>query len=712
MSGSSGWIGTRRVTGRVRAWTEEHAPGLRNWRRWASSAVLALIATLLICRISATLSPVEFGLLNRWFAVRPARQPSPEIVLVGIERGDTEAHEASRLDDCTCSAIPRRRLGAVIAAIKRAGASVIVLDLVLRHPCPVGVNEDDHREAHDAGLVKALETPGEVILAAGVNPNPDSTYFDRPAQAFVGELATQRIVASPLLHNPSGVIRGVGLIQTGAPSEMARALAAPLRLVGVTLAPLSMAAYAAHLGHACEIPEVVDRNHVSCAGARIPVWASSSIYLLEPFMPPPRDRKYTMFINWVGPPGTFPTYPISAILANDELAPDVLNTWLRNRIVIIGAVGERLNTPYLGTSRHKPDQVDQRGSVTMSGLEVHANAIDTVISRRFLEPLPPQAMWAIIFLCSLVTALAVRALNTWQAIVAMAATIGLVAFVAMHLVWLNIWLYSATPAASVVLCGLMTGLYSYARSREQTTALERQAVEREAATATIVHDLKQPLAAIGGLTSVMQMAQTHKELEHEEPELLERISRQVERALSDIDELLVANPDRELNLNVTRFDLLTLTRDLAVAQGAGSTIHEIEVHGPDEGVLIDGDFAYLARAISNLMDNAMKYWPDGGTVLVEAGALGDTALLRVLDQGMGISADNQPSIFDRYHRAVPEDSSIPGTGIGLYSVKRIVEAHGGDIEVDSELGRGSTFAIRLPLRQPLPQASTSEGLLP
>ena len=705
MSGSIGRDNPAVPAPRAARWFRRR-PGLGSWRRWGVAAVIALITTLITCCLFSSLSSLEFGMLNRWLALRLARVPAPEIALVGIEREAIERFQAHKPSECTCSAIARSGLGKAVANIKAGGATVVVVDMVLRHACPYGRDDPSVREPHDRPLIAALNMPGETILAAEATPNPDTVFFTDPAADFMGLPDNLRIIASPLLYNPGGVVRGVSLIQTGAASDYEKDLAAPVELVGRTLPPLSLAAYMAFVGRPCDIPEPAGRHDVRCAGVQIPVRCGACIYLFEPFMAPAGESKHAMLINWVGPPGTFPIYRLDDVIEAD---PDQLAAWFGNKIVMIGSVAERLNTPYLGPARSNPRYVSQAGFGTMSGLEVHANALNTLLQRRFLQPAGPAVMWAVIFACALLTAVAVRTFASWPAVVAVGIAIAIVFAVSMQLLWLDYWLQSAMPAFAVLLSGLVTGLYSYARSRQQAAALEHQAQAREVATATIVHDLKQPLAAISGLASVIQMTRDRPDAAEMSPELVARIKRQVDRALSDIDELLVANPDRRLHLRRERFDVMALARDLAIAQGSKSTVHEIEVRGPGEGVWVTGDAAYLARAISNLMDNAIKYWPDGGTVLVDLYVSVGEAIITVTDGGIGMTPDQQTRIFERYERVVPEELNIPGTGIGLYSVKRIVEAHGGSITVHSVPGRGSSFTVRLPLQPTEAQAPTGEG---
>ena len=112
------------------------------------------------------------------------------------------------------------------------------------------------------------------------------------------------------------------------------------------------------------------------------------------------------------------------------------------------------------------------------------------------------------------------------------------------------------------------------------------------------------------------------------------------------------------------------------------------------------DVTRLGRVLDNLLDNAVKYSPRGGAVLVNIGldgtALERMAVLSVVDRGEGIPQTDLPHIFERFHRG-RNVGHIPGTGIGLAGVQRIVELHGGTISALSEVGQGTTFTVRLPL---------------
>ena len=113
----------------------------------------------------------------------------------------------------------------------------------------------------------------------------------------------------------------------------------------------------------------------------------------------------------------------------------------------------------------------------------------------------------------------------------------------------------------------------------------------------------------------------------------------------------------------------------------------------------------LFRLLFNLGENAIKYTPEGGTVTLTLEPQGTEAYLSVRDTGAGIAAEEQPHIFDRFYRADPARSR-GGTGLGLALARSIVLAHGGQISVESRVGQGSCFTVRLPL-VPVQQPSVS-----
>jgi signal transduction histidine kinase len=115
----------------------------------------------------------------------------------------------------------------------------------------------------------------------------------------------------------------------------------------------------------------------------------------------------------------------------------------------------------------------------------------------------------------------------------------------------------------------------------------------------------------------------------------------------------------------------------------------------------------IRQVVSNLVENAITHTPDGGRVAVTVDLVDDTnsAVVMVSDTGTGISPDDLPHVFDRFYRVDPSRNRVTGgAGLGLTIVKRLVEVHGGRIEVDSELGSGTTFTVEIPFSGPASDA--------
>jgi signal transduction histidine kinase len=117
----------------------------------------------------------------------------------------------------------------------------------------------------------------------------------------------------------------------------------------------------------------------------------------------------------------------------------------------------------------------------------------------------------------------------------------------------------------------------------------------------------------------------------------------------------------------------------------------------DEGCVIQGDAHRIERVVMNLLSNAVKYSPPDAPVTLQVQKEDSQAVMTVSDQGPGIAKDDLQVLFQPFGRGRSAAALAEGTGMGLYVVKQIVEAHGGRIDVQSELGHGATFRVRLPL---------------
>ena len=181
------------------------------------------------------------------------------------------------------------------------------------------------------------------------------------------------------------------------------------------------------------------------------------------------------------------------------------------------------------------------------------------------------------------------------------------------------------------------------------------------------------------------------------------IERQVNR-LSQIvkDLLLLCRMDQQVLsvkklpccLNDLISDLVEEFEELAIAADIKLTSDE-RVHQP---LYVTGDVEQLYRLVSNLIVNAIQYTPAGGLVSVILNSSNDHALIQIQDTGIGIAPEDRDRIFDRFYRVNSDRSRrTGGSGLGLAIARAIVQAHNGSLQVQSELGKGSTFTLRLPL---------------
>ena len=131
---------------------------------------------------------------------------------------------------------------------------------------------------------------------------------------------------------------------------------------------------------------------------------------------------------------------------------------------------------------------------------------------------------------------------------------------------------------------------------------------------------------------------------------------------------------------------------------AGAEIQSLEVDFSSDFPPVSADPEKIEVTLTNLLDNAMKFSPQGGKIIIKGESSENQVLISVADEGIGVSLRDRDRIFDRFYRV--EDGSTKstrGTGLGLYICKTLIEAHGGRIWVESELGRGSRFTFSLPI---------------
>ena len=239
---------------------------------------------------------------------------------------------------------------------------------------------------------------------------------------------------------------------------------------------------------------------------------------------------------------------------------------------------------------------------------------------------------------------------------------------------------------------------------DRTEARRVEAIRRDFVV-NVSHELKTPVGALSLLAETIEQAADDPEAVRRFAGRIQTESVRLSRLVHEIIELSrvqVADPLAQLR-EVPVDDVIAEAVDRARtgASAQGITV----VTGGDPGARVWGDHELLVRAVRNLLDNAVAYSEGGTRIAVGTAVHAEDAVVEiaVVDQGIGIPAEAQPRLFERFYRVDPARSrDTGGTGLGLSIVKHVAAEHGGEVTVWSQPGRGSTFTIRLPLATAAP----------
>jgi signal transduction histidine kinase len=245
---------------------------------------------------------------------------------------------------------------------------------------------------------------------------------------------------------------------------------------------------------------------------------------------------------------------------------------------------------------------------------------------------------------------------------------------------------------------LAIGNLQRAEQAREVAALKKIDRLKTELLSTVSHELRTPLGSIKGYATTL-MEHESRLSRDERREFLEIIDTESDR----LDELIRNLLDMSrLEAGVLRMDrepveLSEVVRSCAQRVQRLTERHRILMSW-DCDHLVEADPRRIAQVVTNLLENAVKYSPDGGEIVIGGRAQGGMLEVSVADQGVGIPSRDLHRVFDRFHRVEGEISKrVGGTGLGLAICQRLVEAHGGKISVDSRLGKGSTFSFTLPL---------------
>ena len=226
--------------------------------------------------------------------------------------------------------------------------------------------------------------------------------------------------------------------------------------------------------------------------------------------------------------------------------------------------------------------------------------------------------------------------------------------------------------------------------------LEESMREREQFLAMVTHEIRGVVAVLSGYAQLFSRPEGRRTQQLDRmaavvPDQMQRLVRLVD----DLQDLSRIERGR-FEIRRGRCDLVGVARGVVEAQQSRTPRHRIVLDGETDRLAGQWDCDRLGQVVSNLVGNAVNYSPEGGEIRVTLAATDGMARVSVSDQGVGIDPEEISRLFKPYAR-LERTREVKGTGLGLFISKAIVEAHGGSIEVRSQLGKGSTFTFTLPL---------------
>lgn len=228
--------------------------------------------------------------------------------------------------------------------------------------------------------------------------------------------------------------------------------------------------------------------------------------------------------------------------------------------------------------------------------------------------------------------------------------------------------------------------------------LEHAQTQRQNLTADVAHELRTPLHILqgnleGALDGVYEASPDYFRSMLEETRLLQRL-------VEDLQTLSMAESGT-LDFHFQTLSVIELLEDVITSfsgraeEGGVGLI--LETPEDREGLVVEGDWHRLDQVLGNLVNNALRYTPEGGEIRLSAGLDGDSVLVKIQDTGEGIVAEDLPFVFDRFWKGDKSRTRASGgSGLGLAIARQLVTAHGGAISVESQEGEGTTFSVRLP----------------
>jgi signal transduction histidine kinase len=539
----------------------------------------------------------------------------------------------------------RRPLADALRLISAASPKTVALDVILT---------DKTDPAIDASLAGAMAATRRLVLACQLLP--DASAWEDPL---------------PLFAQHAAALGHVHVEQSEQLDSIGRSLPLEEYTGRVRRWALSLEAYRESRGGASILESPED---LEVGGRVIPAARAGGRPMRIRYVPPN-----------VPPPMSIPRVSLKALLEDPGLAANFSGKVVFAGVTAQTAVRDWLFTPY---SRGTP----------MVGVEIHANAFETIAQGLFITDAPPSAVLA--FSLLLVVAIGLTYSRfTGRTANGLAAGIMIVAHTTPYWVFTHRMVFSfCMPVSSAWLSLITAGGYQLLVVRRN---LRKSEADRDRYRQTIhfvTHEMRTPLTAIQGSSELMGRYALPEEKRKQIAELInaesKRLGRMIEMFLS-VERLSAGQVELKKETFSTG-DLMAGCVQRALPLAERKQIRILTEAAPQD-ILLTGDRELMEYAFYNLLTNAIKYSPPRTQVTLSAVRKHEHAYISVEDQGIGMDRKEVKKVFQKFYRTKrAEQSGEVGTGIGLSIVEQIVIQHSGTIEVMSRPGQGSRFTMVLP----------------
>jgi len=408
-------------------------------------------------------------------------------------------------------------------------------------------------------------------------------------------------------------------------------------------------------------------------------------------------KYYLFWIDYAGPAGTYKHIPLY-----DVLEGKYKKGFFKGKIVLVGR-GEADHYPnYLRTPYYKRKNV-----VDMLRVEIHANIVDTVLNKRKIFVADPYIGYFLTIILSVITVFILFGTSPLVGIVIVFSQF--VGLLLMGLISLKMQYYISTiePLFGVFISYYLLipyRLVSEYRSRweyqQAHKILSEVEIMKSNFLSLITHDLKTPIARVHGIAESM-LKEAFDKLNEEERKSLKAIMKNSDELNNFISRIikLAQIEASKVKLNLESKDINALIEESLEHFTFFLKEKEIDLEKKLEPMFSTKmDVQLIAQVLYNLFDNAIKYSSHKSKITVSSLEEGGFVKVVVRDEGIGISQAHLKRMFSKFYRVKDErTTNVKGSGLGLYLVKYFVELHGGQISVESEPEKGSTFTFSLPI---------------